>query len=166
MSNIIERDIKPEWIDSAEFRALEMGAINNSFMQGKGNKIGFIGEYVVMDYLQERNEDASIKLVDTFDYDIAFNDMKIDVKSKGIKVKPKACYEASIASTSKHQKCDAYIFVAVHSSLDTAYVYGWEYKEDYFKKAKHMKKGDVDTSNNYVCRSDCYNLRYGDLRQF
>jgi hypothetical protein len=166
MSFFIEREIKHEWITLAEARSIEMGAVNNSFMKGKGNKVGFIGEYVVLDYLKERNKESDVSLVDKFDYDILFNDMKIDVKSKSIAVEPKSFYEASIADTSLHQDCDTYIFVGIHKSFETAYVYGWEYKEDYFNKARHMKKGDVDKKNNYTCPADCYNLKYGDLRGF
>jgi hypothetical protein len=37
-------------------------------------------------------------------------------------------------------------------------------KEEYFEKAKFMKKGQYDPDNNYEVRADCYNLYIEDLR--
>jgi hypothetical protein len=36
-------------------------------------------------------------------------------------------------------------------------------KKEYFEKAVFVKKGDVDPSNNYTARSDCYNIKIEDL---
>ena len=36
-------------------------------------------------------------------------------------------------------------------------------KEDYFKKATFMKKGEIDPSNNWKVSTDCYNLPINKL---
>ena len=38
-------------------------------------------------------------------------------------------------------------------------------KDEYFKKATFLKKGDVDPSNNYTVRADCYNLKINELQE-
>jgi hypothetical protein len=39
------------------------------------------------------------------------------------------------------------------------------YSDDYFKKAKHMKKGDRDESNGFTTLVDMYNLRIDQLEK-
>ena len=36
-------------------------------------------------------------------------------------------------------------------------------KEDYYDKATFLRKGDVDPSNNYTVKADCYNVRIDEL---
>ena len=38
-------------------------------------------------------------------------------------------------------------------------------KDEYFKKASFLKKGDVDPSNNYTVRADCYNIKINELQE-
>ena len=38
-------------------------------------------------------------------------------------------------------------------------------KNQYFQKAKFLKKGDVDPANNYTVRASCYNLAIEDLEE-
>jgi hypothetical protein len=40
---------------------------------------------------------------------------------------------------------------------------GFLSKEEYFEKAKFMKKGDFDPDNGYEVRADCYNLTIEEL---
>ena len=41
---------------------------------------------------------------------------------------------------------------------------GWMEREEFFKKAKFWKKGDIDPSNNWKVLLDCYNLRADKLK--
>ena len=36
-------------------------------------------------------------------------------------------------------------------------------KGDYYDKATFLRKGDVDPSNNYTVKADCYNVRIDEL---
>ena len=36
-------------------------------------------------------------------------------------------------------------------------------KEEYFNKATFLKKGDIDPSNNYTVKADCYNVPISEL---
>jgi hypothetical protein len=36
-------------------------------------------------------------------------------------------------------------------------------KEEYLDKSEKKTKGDIDPSNNFVFKADCYNLKISDL---
>ena len=152
---MIEVDISDDIISNAKIKADEMGSLNNSIRKGDGNLVGFIGEYVVADYL-----DGTIN--NTYDYDITHCNVRIDVKTKECTSPPKPYYECSIAGYNTKQQCDVYVFTRVCNRK--CWILGWMLKEDYFKRAKFMKKGQIDTSNNFTVKADCYNLAISDLK--
>ena len=43
---------------------------------------------------------------------------------------------------------------------------GWLDSDEYFDKATRLNKGEIDRSNGYVVKADCYNVRISDLRNF
>ena len=45
--------IKPEWVKDAEAKSKALGVLNNSISKGKGNVLGFIGEYAALSLLKE-----------------------------------------------------------------------------------------------------------------
>jgi hypothetical protein len=47
-----------------------------------------------------------------------------------------------------------------------AWVLGWLPREEYFKKARKMTKGETDTSNGFVVKADCHNVAIKDLNKF
>ena len=157
--------ITKEMVDRATEKALEMGVIRNSITKGQGNISGFLGEEIVNSFLGG-------DLDNTYDYDIIKDSNKIDVKTKRCTSKPKEYYDCSIARTSLHQKCDKYVVVRIlwnKSNPDEwnhAWVLGELNKEDYFKKARQLTKGQVDPSNNFVVKADCYNVAIKDLAEF
>ena len=71
--------IEKEDIDLANKMSSSMGALNNSITKGRGNVIGFLGEIIVA-------KELGITLDNTYDYDLIFNNKKIDVKSKKAKL--------------------------------------------------------------------------------
>ena len=95
--------------------------------------------------------------------------MKIDVKTKRCTSPPREYYDCSIAELSTHQKCDRYIFVRVEwdknkpDEWKRSWVLGQIDKKEYFKKAVKLNKGDVDKSNNFVVKANCYNLKISEL---
>jgi len=39
-------------------------------------------------------------------------------------------------------------------------------KKKYFKQAVSLKKGDIDESNGFVVKANCYNMKIKDLNSF
>ena len=136
--------------------AKNLGHIKNSITKGQGNVAGFSGEMMVAKFL-------GVDLLHTKDYDMLYNDLKIDVKTKRTNYPPKPNYECSIAKTSLHQNCDLYVFVRVLPSFDEGWILGYKRKTEYFKEAKFWKKGEIDPSNNWKVSVDCYNLAISRL---
>jgi len=58
-----------------------------------------------------------------------------------------------------------YAFVRVKKDFSTAWFLGSKDKIEYFDKAVFKKKGDKDGDNNFVIRSDCYNMAITELDQ-
>jgi len=144
--------------DKARELAKEMGHIRNSITKGEGNFAGFLAEIVVADLL-------GVERSPTKDYDLTLNDGRtVDVKTKrtNFDVVPKPYYDCSIAATSTHQGCDLYIFTR-HMEGGLLYVLGDCSKEDYFNRARFLKKGDKDGDNGFVVKADCYNLPIAEL---
>jgi len=155
---IIEINVEKDVIEKAKMKAEEMGELNNSITSGEGNIAGFIGEEIVKNYI-------NAKEANTYDYDLIKESIKIDVKTKRTGVVPLPCYEASVADYNPNQKCDVYVFVRVLNDLTKAYICGWLSKKDYFKRAKFLKKGQIDPSNNWKVKADCYNVPYKNMNQ-
>lgn len=137
--------------------AREMGAIRNSIRKGAGNAVGFLAEIMLEEYLDCERQPCK-------DYDILWNGMKVDVKTKETTVPPKDYYDCSVAKTSTHQQCDAYLFTR-YIKQGNLYVLGWITKEDYFDKARFLRKGDRDGDNSFVVKADCYNLSIKELNE-
>ena len=166
--NIQEISITDDMLIKAREKAVEMGRLNNSILNGGGNLAGFIGEQIVLGL-------SGGKWTNTYDYDISipfppdpddpdsgFN-LRVDVKTKQTSVKPLPHYECSIAEIGMNQKCDYYAFTRVKKDFSVGWYLGAMEKEEYFKKAKFLKKGDVDPSNNFKVRTSCYNLPISEL---
>lgn len=155
---MIEVVITPDMLVEARDKAAEMGKLRNSITSGAGNIAGFIGEAIAQQVLGG-------SLMNTYDYDLVLDDgTKIDVKTKQTSVKPLETYECSIVNLNTTQKCDHYVFVRVKNDFTVGWYLGSYPKEQYFKDAVFRKKGDVDPSNGYVVRSDCYNLPINKLQ--
>ena len=153
---MIKVEITEDMVAAANNKAIEMGKLNNSILNGAGNIAGFIGEQISLKVLGGQWNN-------TYDYDIMVGDKRIDVKTKQTTVTPLPHYECSIAAFNVKQKCDAYAFVRVLKDLSTGWFLGVLEKDAYFNAATFMKKGDIDPSNNFTVRADCYNLRIDKL---
>ena len=153
---MIKVEITEDMIAAANNKAIEMGKLNNSILNGAGNIAGFIGEQISLKVLGGL-------WINTYAYDIMVGDKRIDVKTKQTTVTPLPHYECSIAAFNIKQKCDAYAFVRVLKDLSTGWFLGVLEKDAYFNAATFMKKGNIDPSNNFTVRADCYNLRIDKL---
>ena len=156
---MVEIQITDEMLIKARRKAIDLGQLNNSIERGDGNLVGFLGELVAQKVLGGR-------VKNTYEYDLVLKDgTKIDVKTKKTSVAPKDYYDCSIANYNTKQECDEYCFVRVKNTLDKAWVLGRIGKEEYFKKARFLKKGDQDGDNGFFVKADCHNLMISELNQ-
>jgi hypothetical protein len=153
---MVRINIKKEWVENAKKKANEMGVLNHSILKGNGNITGFIGEFMVEDFLKG-------KIENTYDYDIVKNGIKIDVKSKKCTSIPKPDYDCSVPAYNTKQKCDMYVFVRIMNTFDVGWICGIISKKEFFQKAKLWKKGQTDESNMMTFKEDSYNLKIKDL---
>lgn len=158
MTNIIEYNISKEMYSRAFQRSQSMGTLNGSVEKGKGNIIGFLGEEVVSSYL-------NVPILDTYNYDMIYKNVRIDVKSQGCDARPLPNYEVTVYDWNTKQECDIYVFVRVEKyNNDKAWIVGWEGKQNFLSRAVLRKKGDIDPSNNYLYKSDKWNVEISTLR--
>lgn len=54
------------------------------------------------------------------------------------------------------------MFCRIHVNLDRAYILGFIGKDEFFKKAKFNKKGDLDV-NGWRFKSNSFNIEVGQL---
>lgn len=155
---MIEINITDDMLVKAREKAVEMGKLNNSILNGNGNLAGFIGEQIALFVLGG-------EWVNTFQYDLIVKGSKVDVKTKQTTVKPLPHYECSITEYNTNQDCDYYAFTRVKKDFSVGWYLGVIKKHHYFKKARYLKKGEVDESNNYTVRATCYNLAIEDLQE-
>tara|TARA_R110002020_G_C15864991_1_gene737516 strand:+ start:125 stop:622 length:498 start_codon:yes stop_codon:yes gene_type:complete len=149
--------ITKDMINKAKAKANQMGTIKNSITKGQGNIAGFIGEEIVLNYLNEKDNNS-------YDYDLILKDgRKVDVKTKRTTVKPRTNYDCSVAAFNTKQKCDVYIFCRILNDMSKGWILGYKDKEDYFNEARFMKKNEIDPANNFRVRADCYNVAIEDL---
>ena len=162
-NTMIQVEITEDMKKRAWAKSREMGVIKNSIMKGDGNIAGFIGEEVA-------NVVIEGSISNTYDYDIVDNDgIKYDVKTKRCTSKPKPYYDCSVANFNTKQQCDRYVFVRVENKnrrWGRAWVLGWLEHDEYFEKSRHLKKGQIDPSNNFVVRADCHNVAISELNEF
>ena len=149
-------NITKQNIQQAQTLAEEMGQLKNSITKGQGNIHGFLGEIIVSKFLD-------IEISNTYDYDMIFNNIKIDVKTKRVTTPPRDYYECSVANLNTKQRCDIDVFTRILKDMTQGWILGYINKEDYFKKSTFMKKGEVDPSNNWKVSTDCYNLPINKL---
>lgn len=134
----------------------KLGALKGSILKGKGNLAGIVAEVVIHDlYGGEWSP--------TYDYDLVWGHTKVDVKTKRTGVVPLPNYECSVAAYNTRQKCDLYFFTRILTNLTEIWLLGWLPKPRYFEKAHKLNKGDYDSSNNFTCHADCYNVAIKDL---
>jgi hypothetical protein len=157
---MIEVIVSAEMLVEARDKAAEMGKLRNSFTRGAGNMAGFIGEAIAQQVLGGA-------LNNTFDYDLVIpNGTTIDVKTKQTSVKPLETYECSVAGLNTTQECDYYCFVRVKNDFTVGWYLGVYDKKQYMTDAVFMKKNTVDPSNGYTVKSDCYNLKISELKEY
>lgn len=154
---MLKVEITDDMLLAARAKATEMGKLNNSILRGGGSVAGFLGEQIVLKVLGGEWKNS-------YDYDIIMDDgNKVEVKTKQTSAVPKPFYDCSISNFNTKQKCDVYAFTRVLNDYSVGWFLGMLSKENYFDKATFLKKGDIDPSNNYTVRADCYNVPISEL---
>ena len=154
---MIEVSITEGMLLEAHRMSKEMGRLNNSITKGQGNLCGFLGEII---YNHVVKGDHS----NTYDYDLVLDDgTTVDVKTKRTTVTPRPHYMCSVAKQNTRQKCDVYGFARVHTDLSKGWVLGFMPKAEYFEKATEFKKGEVDKSNGFRIKANCFDLLVNEL---
>ena len=148
----------PNQIKEAERIASGVMVLQGSITRGNGNSAGALGEVIVRDYMKYEH-------TPTQHYDLSNprTGRTVDVKTKRCTSAPKNYYECSVAAHGSSQECDDYVFVRVLNNLQQAWILGTIPKDEYYAKAVRYKKGDMDESNNFIFKADCYNLPISEL---
>jgi hypothetical protein len=157
---MIEVAITADMLIVARDKAAAMGKLYNSITSGAGNIAGFIGEDIAQQILGG-------SLANTYDYDLVLDDgtTTVDVKTKQTSAVPLPHYECSVAALNTKQACDYYCFVRVKNDFTVGWYLGVVKKQDYLADSVFMKKGTVDPANNYVVKSDCFNMKIANLKE-
>ena len=162
LEKMIEVQINKFLLQMARQKAEEMGKLNNSITKGDGNIAGFLGEFIAA-------REIGAEVDNSYQHDLRFGTTTIDVKTKRCTSKPRDFYECSIAAYNTKQKCDIYVFTRLlwHKAKpqvwERGWLLGWLPKKEYFEQATFLKKGQVDPSNNYTVKADCFNLKISCL---
>jgi hypothetical protein len=157
---VLELEVKQEWVKEARALAKELGVLNNSIKNGEGNIYGFLGEILICKI-------TSAKINRTFDYDIVYNNLKIDVKTKCCTSKPLNNYYCSVAAFNVKQRCDYYTFVRILKDFSKAWILGSIKKVDFFKFASFNKRDEIDKNSSFgwKFKADCFNLEIQKLNK-
>lgn len=153
---MIEVQITNEMLGEAYKKAEAMGVLRNSILKGKGNVYGFLGEMIVAQYL-------GVPLDNTYDYDLIYEGIKLDVKSKKRINEPKRSWFCAVSARNTTQKCDAYVFTNIMSNFSKGWILGFYPKDAYLENADFFKKGTRDKQNGIIYREDCYLMQIKDV---
>lgn len=156
--------VTPDMIEKATRR--DKGKYNDkSFMDGKGNFPGFLGEYIVGEYRPDWRH-----ILDSYDFDfIMANGQSVDIKTKyTTSDSPRGSWMASVCKDSEHQRVDYYVFVRVFKDPNGDYPFGRIYgaitKAEFMEKATFYKKGEPEGDNGYAVKQDCWSLPYEQMQ--
>ena len=148
--------------------------LRGSITEGDGELIGALGEIVVADYFK-------LPMVNDGEnwnpnYDLIHPEMGlVDVKSKRQNVLSLGLHYANTVwdASKDRQKCDYYCFTRIRlleaeeAANDfkncVVWILGVHTKKEYFKKASLIRKGEVDPSNSFKVKDDCWNLPISQL---
>ena len=159
---------KLEWdsdmVKDADEWAAELGILNNSITAGDGNFAGRLGELALAKHLNV------LRVQDDYWYDLIYKGQTVEVKTKRRTADPAMFYDVSVAKTSTHQQPDRYAFISITGEwgwdgrkVKNVWLCGFMDRDEFFDKARLMRKGKVDKSNGFKTHADMYNLEIGEL---
>lgn len=159
----IRLPVTPEIRCRAKERADAFDANPYTWRQRPGRLLGFIGEEVAYDWLSTQGDVEWT--VDRNNYDILFNGLRLDIKTKERDYTPRSYFEVSVPTIGMGttQNCDAYLGVSVNPkrTYDEAWLVGWLYKDEFFANAAFFEKQGTWSR----IPTDRYNVEFSQLRQ-
>lgn len=137
--------------------------VTRSLLYGEGTYAGCLGEemfHKVFPFMKRFN---------TRHYDFIYEkddliNLKFDIKTKQRSVPPMLHYDCSVNELNGKQELDYYVFAQVMTDFERGWLLGTMKSETYFKKARFIKKGEVDPSNNFKSLCDMWNIPISSLR--
>jgi hypothetical protein len=121
------------------------------------NYVGFVGEKAVADLLDCVHEPS-------FQYDLTLKDGRtIDCKTFSNKYYPKESFECHVMKKKRQQTCDIYLFSSYNRDKNLLYLCGYMPRDEFYSKAKLVRKGDQSPINNIRYRADGYITTIGEL---
>ena len=154
--------VTPEILASAKTAANQIPLLNNSIRKGAGTLVGCIGEQGFMQLFP-----GSVSY-NTYQHDIIWNGLKIEVKTKDRTVYPKLNYNASVACFNTTQQADVYAFMSVFRDKGTdrymrVHFCGFITPQEFYEKATLVEEGDYDLSNDWTAPTTSRALHYSEL---
>tara|TARA_R100000008_G_C3495581_1_gene120955 strand:+ start:47 stop:640 length:594 start_codon:yes stop_codon:yes gene_type:complete len=172
----MELPFTEEMILKAEKRAEEMGAINNSILEGEGNKAGFLSEEVFLKYFSDSTL-VSQSEEQRYKFDIMLKGLKYELKTMQRTVPASLSHECSVAETSTHQAmkggADMYVFFSIEFEDEdkkenfvpkAVWLMGCISTKKFYEKAKFLGKGTIDLDNNHKVSQNKYNIQAWRLK--
>ena len=153
---MIQIKITPDIIARAKKKAATVGNLQGSITGSLSHVVGAIGEIIVADAIGANESN-------TYDYDLVRDGERIDVKTKRCNTRPFPHYDCSVAAHGTHQNCDSYVFVRILTDTSRAWILGSIPKPDFYTRATKYKRGDIDPTNGFTFKADCYNLPISEL---
>ena len=142
---MIEIVITPDIIDYASGKLEHVNTRDNLGLSKFGSErkrilIGYIGERIVMKYLDLKHDE------DHYHYDLLSDKGKrLEVKTVTCKFKPKPHYWCTVNSHDLSgvykQKADYYIFLRILNDFSKGWILGWICCKEFFKKGEFIQKG-------------------------
>ena len=112
-------------------------------------------------YFQIRYHEAIRISENDYEADFILAGLRVDVKCKKRIRDPLPTYDASILAYQKEYNVDFYYFYSYNTEKKLLWRLGYIEKEEYFSKARELKKGDIDYK--FTVKADCYNILYNQL---
>ena len=150
---MIELTPTEDQINRAKER-FEFGRLNNSITDGGGNIHGALGEILFIDHFNALDKSS-------YDYDVMIRDMKIEIKTQRINVKPQMHYNAKVSGNNIKQKCDYYYFIYILYDFSKAWLVGGLPREKFHELAKFAENGE--NVDGLPFRSDTYYVQLNQL---
>lgn len=161
--------LKPALVKAAQQRAKEMGTLKNSFMSGRGNVVGLAAELGWVEYLKAN--DVPARIADDYNFDVVAgcSEDKHECKTKTTTAPPRPCYDNSVSNLNARQKADRYVFLRIRwlgaapeDKGGVLYYCGSLPCAQLKRRATFWKKGQLDPSNGYVCKNDCWSIKISE----
>ena len=154
--------LRKRLIAEAQEWASDVGALTGSRENGAGNTAGRYGELVFCELFDGT-------LADHYEYDIAYNGLHVDVKTKRRTVPAQPDYKASVPDFNTEQDADLYYFMSVRcGNVPTPYrhvdLLGYIATDEFYDRAVFKEQGDTEP-NGFEYKTDCWNLKHHELNR-